>query len=249
MGIFSRKKPVQKISETTVTHPALGDITVVQSQRARRISVSVRPPGVVRLTLPPSVTLHEGMRFVESKLGWIAAARERANRRAAVVPIAPPYSTRYHSLDLRPTVDVHTIRVRIAAGRITVIYPAMLPYTAESVQAAIKRGIEQAWRTEAKELLPRRTAELARQHGFRYNSVAVRNTVSKWGSCSGRDDISLSLHLMRLPDELIDYIILHELCHTIHKNHSAAFHALLSRHTDGHHLELRRRLRSFSTRW
>ena len=54
---------------------------------------------------------------------------------------------------------------------------------------------------------------------------------------------------MKLPDELIDYVIIHELCHTIHKNHGPKFHQLLDRLTGGHHLELRRRLKTYSTRW
>ena len=58
-----------------------------------------------------------------------------------------------------------------------------------------------------------------------------------------------TMSLMKLPDELIDYVIIHELCHTIHKNHGPKFHKLLDRLTGGHHLELRRRLKTYSTRW
>ncbi|MFR4025115.1 MAG: M48 family metallopeptidase [Alistipes indistinctus] len=111
------------------------------------------------------------------------------------------------------------------------------------------QGIEQAWRTEAQADLPQRTARLAGQLGFRCGAVTVRNARTRWGSCSARDDISLSIHLMKLPDELIDYVIIHELCHTIHKNHGPKFHKLLDRLTGGHHLELRRRLKTYSTRW
>ena len=58
-----------------------------------------------------------------------------------------------------------------------------------------------------------------------------------------------TMSLMKLPDELIDYVIIHELCHTIHKNHGPKFHKLLDRLTGGHHLELRQRLKTYSTRW
>lgn len=124
-----------------------------------------------------------------------------------------------------------------------------LRYEAAEVQDAIRKGIEQAWRTEAQADLPQRTARLAGQLGFRCGAVTVRNARTRWGSCSARDDISLSIHLMKLPDELIDYVIIHELCHTIHKNHGPKFHKLLDRLTGGHHLELRRRLKTYSTRW
>ena len=188
------------------------------------------------------------MRFLDSKQEWVLAALERARRKSAPVIISPPYSTRFHSLELRGA-DIPNIRVRIAEGRITVTHPPTLLLTGEYVQKAIKKGIEEAWRIEAKGLLPHRTAEIARTLGFRYNSVTIRNTVSKWGSCSARNDISLSVHLMRLPDHLIDYIIVHELCHTIHKNHGPQFHALLDLHTAGRHPALRKQLRAYNTRW
>ncbi len=233
---------------SVVRHPGIGEVTVARSSRARRVSVSVRPPGAVRLTLPAAVPMQEGLRFLESKSEWIAAARERIRRKTAPTVIAPPYSTRGHVLELREA-GIPNIRVRITAGRITVTHPHTLSCADEQVQAAIKKGIEEAWRIEAKELLPGRVAEMARSLGMRYNSVSVRNTVSKWGSCSPRNDLSLSIHLMRLPDELIDYIIVHELCHTVHKNHGAQFHALLNTLTDGKHHALRKQLRSYHTRW
>ena len=258
MGLFGRKKPAQATKRaapsrkhtatSVVTHPQIGEVTVACNPRARRISVSVRPPGAVRLTLPASVSMQEGLHFLESKREWIAAARERIRRKTMSTAIAPPYSTRQHILELREA-DTPVIRVRIADGRITVTHPHDMPCSGEPVQAAIKKGIEEAWRIEAKELLPGRVAALARSLDMRCNSVSVRNTVSKWGSCSARNDLSLSIHLMRLPDALIDYVIIHELCHTIHKNHGPQFHALLDILTGGRHAELRKQLRSFHTRW
>lgn len=242
------RKPA-KTEKMVLNHPQIGEVTVARNPRAKRITISVRPPsGIVRLTLPVRVSAQEGMRFLESKREWIAAAQERARTKALSQPIVPPYSTRSHTLEFRQD-EIMNIRINIVPGLIKVTYPKALCHTDERVQAAVRKGIEEAWRIEAQELLPRRTAEIARELGFRYKSVRVRNTVSKWGSCSVRDDISLSLHLMRLPDELVDYIIIHELCHTVHKNHGPQFHALLDRHTDGRHAILRKQLRAYTTRW
>ena len=80
---------------------------------------------------------------------------------------------------------------------------------------------------EAKLYLPRRVEELAKKHGFTYNKVFVKNLKTKWGSCSSACNINLNIHLMRLPDELIDYIILHELAHTKELNHSRKFWDIL----------------------
>ena len=75
----------------------------------------------------------------------------------------------------------------------------------------------------AGKLLVSRLEELAAAHGFRYNRVFVKNQKTLWGSCSSQDNINLNISLARLPDELRDYVLIHELVHTRHKNHSPAF--------------------------
>ncbi|MBQ8060427.1 MAG: M48 family metallopeptidase [Bacteroidales bacterium] len=82
-------------------------------------------------------------------------------------------------------------------------------------------------RLRAKAELPVRLAELAEKYSFTYNQVRIKHNVSNWGSCSRKGNINLNLNLMRLPDELRDYVILHELCHLRHPDHGKAFHALL----------------------
>lgn len=88
-------------------------------------------------------------------------------------------------------------------------------------------------RLEAKQQLPRRVAELAHLHGFSYQGVKIQSSHTRWGSCSSRCSINLSLYMMKLPEHLQDYVILHELCHTVHHDHSPAFWALMDKVTDG----------------
>ncbi len=78
-------------------------------------------------------------------------------------------------------------------------------------------------REEAREKLGNRLSELAQKHNFQYNRVSIRNQKTRWGSCSSKDNISLNMKLLHLPDHLIDYILLHELVHTRVKNHSKSF--------------------------
>lgn len=99
-------------------------------------------------------------------------------------------------------------------------------------------------RKQAKAYLPGRLAELAAQHGFSYNQVRIKHNVSNWGSCSVKKNINLNLNLMRLPAELQDYVMLHELCHLKYMNHGKEFHALLES-VCPNHKELRRQLRDF----
>lgn len=103
-------------------------------------------------------------------------------------------------------------------------------------------------RAEAKATLPRRVEELAAMHGLRYGKVTIRAARSKWGSCTASGNISLSLYLMILPAHLRDYVILHELAHTIHHNHSKQFHSLVDRLTCGAEKQLAKELREYSIR-
>lgn len=99
-------------------------------------------------------------------------------------------------------------------------------------------------RRQAKAYLPGRLAELAAEHGFTFNQVRIKHNVSNWGSCSVKGNINLNLNLMRLPQDLQDYVMLHELCHLRHMNHGPKFHALLESVCPDH-LGLRRRLKEY----
>lgn len=98
-------------------------------------------------------------------------------------------------------------------------------------------------RLKAKQHLPQRVAHIASYFGFKHGKVTIRAARSKWGSCTAQGNISLSLYLMTLPSYLQDYVIIHELCHTVHHNHSAQFHALVDKCVQGRERELARELR------
>ncbi len=185
-----------------IDHPRLGEVTLAQSPRARRISIRVRATGAVRLAYPFGVSRRRALEFLDEKADWILTARERlARRRAALPPQLPP--------------------------------------------AERKARIEEL-RRAAREDLPERIARLSAATGLRYEKLSIRASRTKWGSCSGQNHISLSLFLMTLPEHLRDFVILHELCHTVHHNHSPRFHALLDRLTGGREKALNRELRACS---
>ena len=102
-------------------------------------------------------------------------------------------------------------------------------------------------RSRARRLLVERLNELARMHDFTYNKVFVKNQKTLWGSCSSANNINLNVNLVRLPDELRDYVIWHELVHTRHKNHSKAFWRALNRIV-GDGKRLQRQLRQYQPR-
>ena len=185
-------------------HPRFGEVSLSQTRRARRISISVRATGVVRLSYPYGVSQKRALAFLEQKAEWIEAARERlARKRAALPPQLPP--------------------------------------------AEAKARIEEL-RRAAKADLPPRIERIAARTGLKYAKLTIRASRTTWGSCSGRNHISLSLFLMTLPEHLRDYVIVHELCHTVHHNHSPRFHALVDQLVGGHEKALNRELRAFTIR-
>ncbi|MFC1921207.1 M48 family metallopeptidase [Chloroflexota bacterium] len=101
----------------------------------------------------------------------------------------------------------------------------MKQYEKESIAVSITSfSLDKA---EARRKLTGRLDYLAEKHGFSYNRVFIRNQRTRWGSCSHNNNISLNMKLLHLPEELMDYVILHELVHTRIMNHSRAFWAEL----------------------
>lgn len=134
---------------------------------------------------------------------------------------------------------VEAVRVRLAARR-AALPPALSP-DEERVRIEELRRV-------AKADLPARIERLARETGLKYGKMTIRAARTKWGSCSGQGNISLSLFLMTLPEHLRDYVIVHELCHTVHHDHSPRFHALVDSLVGGREKALARELRAFSIR-
>lgn len=141
-----------------------------------------------------------------------------------------------------------SIRVHPVKG-VTVTVPYIVPYMAaeaffrlkrawvietvarqkenfKDLQPASQAEIEQL-RKKAKAELPSRLAELAARYGFVYNNVTIKHNATNWGSCSTKNNINLNLNIVRLPQALQDYILLHELCHLRHHDHGHGFHLLL----------------------
>ena len=115
----------------------------------------------------------------------------------------------------------------------------------EKRQAAVSNDLPEIDRVFAGKKLTLRLNELSSLHGFTYNRVFIRNQKTRWGSCSAKNNINLNMNLLRLPKDLIDYVILHELVHTREKNHSNVFWAELNKFV-GDVEELKSRLKEYS---
>ncbi len=103
-------------------------------------------------------------------------------------------------------------------------------YFLDGIEFRVKEEFRKYLRKKAKTYLPKRLEEIAQQFGYKYNKVALKFMKSRWGSCSFKNNINLNISLMTLEKELIDYVLLHELVHTVEKNHSETFWARVLTH-------------------
>lgn len=100
---------------------------------------------------------------------------------------------------------------------------------AEQAYANLETNHDPINRADAKKKIIRRLNELSMAHDIPFNKVFVRNQKTRWGSCSARKNISLNIKITRLPDDLMDYVIVHELVHIRHHNHSKSYWRELGR--------------------
>jgi predicted metal-dependent hydrolase len=207
----------------------IGPVQLERSQKAKRISIRLQPLKGVRVVIPYRSSFEDGQRFLYSKIDWIRyhlPRIENQENKRTLYDETTEFHTFSHQLKLVPH-DSATLKGRISKGQLQIFYPAYRHVTDTDIQDYIRRAIEETYRLEAKQYLPQRVAHFARQFGFSYNKVVVKKAGTRWGSCSYRNNINLNLHLMRLPGHLRDYVILHELAHTVEKNHGPNFWALL----------------------
>ena len=209
----------------------VGRIQFIKSRRAKHISITIKPFREVRVSVPMQVSFAEAENVVRKKVDWIKKHQTKiksAEQKRTVFNESTNFRTKKHNLLIRKT-DSEEITARISGGEIEVFYPGHLGIEHKSVQFFIRKVIEEVLRKEAKQFLPARVNELAAKYNFNYNKVFIKNIKSRWGSCSKKGNVNFSLHLMVLPEELIEYVILHELAHTEEHNHSKNFWAVLNK--------------------
>ena len=211
----------------------IGKVAIRRSRKARRICIGVKPAKGITVTIPYGVSTTRAIDFVEQKKTWIIKRLQEfknAGYYNTVLDAKTVYDLCGYKLKLMQH-DRPDFRIKIANGIIRILHPYQTAISEDRFQEAIRIGITETLRMEAKRSLPGRVKELANKHGFRYNNVFIKNAQTRWGSCSKKNNINLNLHLMRLPSHLRDYVILHELTHTVHKNHGKEFWMLLNRLT------------------
>lgn len=221
----------------------LGRLVVRVNTRARRLVFRTKSDAIY-VSVPPHTTLREIKNAIEDLRGKLLASRQKLER-----PL----------IDLDYRIDAEFFKLSLVSGRndrflahsqlgeMRIVCPPTADFSDKKLQAWLHKVIEEALRRNAKVILPPRLSLLSARHHLPYESVRINSSRGRWGSCSSSKKINLSYFLVLLPQRLIDYVLLHELCHTREMNHGDRFWTLLNSLTDGKALELREELKKYRT--
>lgn len=226
----------------------IGLVKVRKGANIKYLSVRIAPGRGIWVNVPYGVSRRQVENFLEEKREWMlksgAEMRMYEEDTGMGLRIGAEIKTKLHVLKIVGTADAKP-SYRIEQNMITLSVPQHVVFS--RIEKVVARFLIEIYTMEARQYLPQRVKEYAERYGFTYHRLTFRDNISNWGSCSFENNISLNIKLMKLPDEIIDYVILHELCHTVEKNHSAAFWKLVGKVCPEYAL-LRSRLRKYNTR-
>lgn len=204
--------------------------TVRTSARARRLSVRVYPAGRVEVVVPMRTPAHLVQQFVSKHREWIDARVQESRAQQAL--LAPPTELLLPAIERSILVDYRheagVPRLRELGMRQLLIRGAII----EPVRWSRLLG---SWLTHlAQQELQGRLQHLAQDFGFSFERLQIRRQRTRWGSCSSSGTISLNVCSLFLRPEILRYLMIHELCHTRHMNHSQRFWHLVEQCEPGY---------------
>lgn len=202
-----------------------GKITIRRSTRATQIRVRVAPDGTLRASMPiyaPTFLVKRLLKSSRDKLRLMLSQSQPEYTYENGMQIG-----KSHTLIIRDS-NNQILKVARHGRQIIVNLPISQQLNNPDVARKIRDSVITALRVEAKSYLPKRLSYLAEKHNFNYDRARFSHASGRWGSCSSSGTISLNIALMKLPFELIDYVIIHELAHTRHMNHGPNFWSLVS---------------------
>jgi predicted metal-dependent hydrolase len=202
--------------------------TVRVSGRARRLSVRVYPGGRVEVVVPPGASPAAVQKFVGTHRQWIHRRIQDLSTAAGAIDEGCPETIHLPAIAHRYTVEYEhrpgrTADVIARDGSLLVRGPL---HNDRAVLVALRRWLAHVADVE----LTRELREVARAGGFQFSRLQIRRQRTRWGSCSAAGTISLNVCLLFLRPPVVRYLLVHELCHTKHMNHSPRFWSLVAHH-------------------
>ena len=209
---------------------SLPSYIVRESRRARNVRLVLSPRTGLEVVVPQGFDRDLIPEIVRRRAGWVeqVTARFEAQRR----PMTPEAAWALpEGLPLRAIGEDWRVEYRRTASSRVVARPRadrVLVVSGEIDDTAAVRAAVSRWLArEARDVLVPWLEDLAYDRGFVHGPVTVRSQRTRWASCSGKKAISVNLRLLFLPEDLVSYVLMHELCHTVRMDHSRAFWTLV----------------------
>jgi len=222
-GLFARRAPLPERDVLQYPESQLA-YAIRESARRRTLSLELRADGSLTVATPRGLSLATIRTFVESRRAWIDAKRALLARPAPPRAL-PEHGTRLPYLGTELALNVSIVPARRVACRCeSGSLMIKVPHN-----TAIRPAIEAWYRRAAATHAAARLAHFAPQVGRTARKLVIRAQRTRWGSCSARGTISLNWRLMQAPPEILDYVVVHELCHLLVPNHSPRFWAEVAR--------------------
>lgn len=214
--------------------------------RRRHVHLVVDDDGVLHVRAPYRSSAAQAEQVICEYERWVLAKLDATARRVARRPPLQP-GAKLPFLDEQLTLRIGLERQLDLFDESGLAAPESVRRRGAELRVHLPRGAEsrlrellEGWyRAEAERILGRWTGELGRRLGLTANRIAVRAQKTCWGSCSARGNISLNWRLLLLPRALAEYVIVHELCHLRHLDHSPAFWQLVATLVPDHGLKRR----------
>ena len=220
-----------------------GDIAIRYYPSSRSLRFRLTPKGALTISAPTrtsKLTLSHSVESNRTVIRQMIADSRKDVSYDKNMPIGKSHRLAIIVSSLHGNLKIHT------KDRIIYAYTDSIDsIKVKESQQLIQKEVIKALKKEAKAYLPRRLKHLAERHGYEYEATRLTHAGTRWGSCSSSGTISLNIALMKLEPELIDYVLLHELCHTSEMNHSESFWSELER-ADPHYKLHRRTIKRFS---
>ena len=207
----------------TIVHQNLS-VQVVRTKRIKTASIQIKD-GLVRALVPDQISDFKVETLIKKRMPWIRKKLEDESK--IIIPSTKEYvsgeSLTYLGKNYRLKVIASSkCSVKLISGYIEVSTPKKSPNK-------IKELLTQWYIDHAMERLKEKTDRYSNIIGVSPNTVSVRDYKSKWGSCSSDGKISYNWRIIMSPHRIVDYIVIHELCHMLEHNHSKDFWQHVSR--------------------
>ncbi len=231
--------------KASYTDKDFGKIILQVNVRAKNVIFRFTPDGL-KITLPAGCTQKQFEEILEKNRPIL---KEKIVRTVPKSIIDESFSLKTNRFSVRIfRTDRRDFYFSRKEEILHIACPMGTDFTHVEVRALLVKGIERFLKADAKFYLPQRLRLLADRFHLSFSEVKINSSKSRWGSCSTQRNINLTFYLMLLPTHLIDYVLLHELTHTLEMNHSPKFWQKLNGITEGKALELRKELKQFKTR-